>query len=653
MELRSVWERIQKSASSANILGFLLLLAFVVYANGLRNDFVYDDHSQIEQNSYLQSFHFVRQILTTNMFSFQGAEGQSNYYRPVVMLGYLLANKAFAGEPFGFHLVNLLLNCAVVFLVFAVTREIFRDQTIALVSGALFALHPVHSEAVDWVAAVNELELAAFLLLSFLLYLRLRESGGGRRGWLYVAMVGSYGLALFSKEQAILFPILVTAYEHFWSRQAGSTRFGEKVRHYTGFWVAAGVYLAIRVRFLGAIAPVPPLRPVTTKEVVFTAFALFGQYMRKLVWPFPLIAYYPTHKSASWHEPRVLLGIGVALALIVLLIVLWRKRRIYAFALLWILVLISPVLNVRVLPASYMGERYLYLPSVGFCWLLSGPMLAIWTKWAKPSAYRRAVLGAAAALLAVVCSVAIWGRTGVWHDDKTFLSTMLRDQPGAYYLRTNYAGWEWAEGDKTAALRDWKQAIKERPDNFLAYSEMGRAMATEGKFEEALADLSKSIEIKPTHTAAYMYRGQVYLAMNKRAQAEADLKKATELAPLNTSAQNILGNLYLSEGRVGEARERFEASLESRDTVGAWSGLAECMVRGRDAGDAERACRRAQQLYERDPRGHACMGMVYLSRGQLAEAEMEYRIVLALNPTDPAARQALAQIESQRTGEKR
>src|SRR5215469_4231478 len=94
----------------------LFLLAFLPYVNTLSNGFVYDDGFQVVGNPYAHSFKYLPQIFTTTVWSFQGAQGNSNYYRPMMTLGYLLTDQIAGLKPFAFHLVNLLLNGIVVWL---------------------------------------------------------------------------------------------------------------------------------------------------------------------------------------------------------------------------------------------------------------------------------------------------------------------------------------------------------------------------------------------------------------------------------------------------------------------------------------------------------------------------------------------------------
>src|SRR5271169_3731225 len=153
----------------------LFLLAFLPYANTLMNSFVYDDNFQVVENPYAHSFRYLRQIFTTNVWSFQGAQGITNYFRPMMTFGYLLTYQIAGAIPFSFHLANLVLNGLAVWLAFYLLRR-FSGERVALIGAGLFALHPIHTESVAWIAGVTDLELGVFYLLTFLLYLRLADS---------------------------------------------------------------------------------------------------------------------------------------------------------------------------------------------------------------------------------------------------------------------------------------------------------------------------------------------------------------------------------------------------------------------------------------------------------------------------------------------
>src|SRR5260370_30615963 len=154
-----LWARIpakQAPESQREIVTFLVLavLAFLPYANTVVNSFVYDDYFQIVENPYVHSFRYLRQIFGTTVWSFQGAQGVTNYYRPLMSFGYLLCYQIAGAVPFSFHLTNILLNIVAVLLFFGVARRLSGER-VGLIAAGLFALPPLHTESVAWVAGVT------------------------------------------------------------------------------------------------------------------------------------------------------------------------------------------------------------------------------------------------------------------------------------------------------------------------------------------------------------------------------------------------------------------------------------------------------------------------------------------------------------------
>jgi len=131
----------------------LLACATLPYLGILFNGFVFVDDSQILQNPYIRSFQHLKRIFTTNVWAFEGPT-VSNYYRPMMSLGYLLCYKIFGLRPYGYHLVSLLFHALIVCLVFVLAERLTGDRWCAFVAGAIFALHPIHTESVAWIAAV-------------------------------------------------------------------------------------------------------------------------------------------------------------------------------------------------------------------------------------------------------------------------------------------------------------------------------------------------------------------------------------------------------------------------------------------------------------------------------------------------------------------
>ena len=624
------------------LLGLLLLASFLVYANTLANGFVSDDHQQIEGNPYAHSFRYVGKIFTTTVWSFQGTEGQTNYYRPLMTLGYVLSDKLFQTYPLGFHLVNLFLNCLVVCLVFRLCRQVFSDQRIAFAAALLFAFHPIHSEAVAWVAAVTELQLAVFFLLTFLLYLRLGDADA--KPVTYVLMGVSFLLALLSKEQAVTLPILATIYEHLYREDRKQTNWMRKFSRYGGLWILSGAYLLFRVLVLRGIAPVVQRPDLTANELVLSGLALVAQYAERLFWPHPLLAFYLFQKTSSPSDPSVVVAIAVVAIFVALFVVLWKHARLYSFWLLWTGVTLAPVLNVRWMAASAFAERYLYLPSVGFCILLAGGAVWFWQAARHIRVFRAAAWTTVIVVLAA-SSALIFQRNRDWHDDETLIARDLAIQPHASYLRANIGAIEWGRHHKPQAIEQWKMALQDKPDNVIALCNLGMAMVDQKNWQEAEQYLKKAIALRPRFASPHIYWGDLYLQQGHLQEAEALYRRAVELSPLNTEARNRLGSFYQKQGRKIEAEEQFRASADAQPTVEAWNGLGDVLLLQGHQDQAAAAWAKVTDLMPFDEHARLQLGQVYHAQGRRADAEEQFRVVLLLDPKNEIARAGMHEIK--------
>ena len=315
-------------------------------------------------NPYAHSFRYLRQIFTTSVWSFQGAQGVSNYYRPMMTFGYLLTYQIAGLVPFSFHLVNILLDGIAVWLVFLVLRR-FSGERVALVAAGLFALHPIHTEPVDWIASVTDLELAVFYLGAFLLYQKLPEAKN--KFWVRAAMCACLAVALLSKEQAMTLPVFAMLFEHFYRDDRSATTLKEKFSRYGALWLVAAIYLIVRIVVMGGFASVVMRPNLSWYDTGLSAVTLIGAYLGKLIWPAHLSPFYSFQASRHFTDSKVLLGLASLGLCVILFSALWKRAHIVSYAIVWVLLPLGPALNARWMPASVFGERYLYLPSLGFC----------------------------------------------------------------------------------------------------------------------------------------------------------------------------------------------------------------------------------------------------------------------------------------------
>jgi tetratricopeptide (TPR) repeat protein len=677
--------------ATPELLALLIFVAVLPYLNSLFNGFVQDDNRQILSNPYLRSFSHLREIFTTNVWSYVGAQGTTNYYRPLMTLGYLLCYQLLGPLAYGFHLANVVLNAGVVCLVFLVTEQIFRNRTLGFVAAVIFALHPIHSESVDWIAAVTDLQLSLFYLLTFWLFLRVAKPsqhhplvpssvssgsglsnlvpsslssgsglsnlvpaslrGGLRGGAAELGMVLSFTLALLAKEPAATLPFLATFFEHFLRDDRVQTSPGQKLSRYFSLWLVDIAYLLFRIRIFGGLAPVLQLPQISPREAFYSSFALVAQYIGKLLWPVSLCGFYAFHKSRAFSDPRVIAGVLVLGLSLGAFAYFWRRERLVSFGLLWFFLNIAPVLNARWLGANVFTERYLYLPSLGFCWIAAWGGRLLWTRLAKRPVARK-FYATGLAMLAILCVVRILTRNRIWHDDPTFYRSTLLAQPDAIALRINLGAVYWNSGSPDQAEAEWREALRRAPNHWLILNNLGLAAVRKKRYDEAIEDFQRSIRNRPNYADSHMNLGRTYAEIGAVEKAEAQLRAAVALAPLYVEARNELGEFYFDAGRFVEAEQQFRSSVSSGATTQAWNALGEIYNRWNRRQAAEHAFRQAVALDPFNSRAHFGLGAVLEAEGRTREALNEYVAGLQTDPRNPVALESMQRLRNLLHGSK-
>ncbi len=634
--------------SDLTLMAFLAVAAALPYLNTLRNGFVSDDDMQVLYNPYVRNFHYLAKIFTSQATSH--APGWPNYYRPLMNVGYLLCFQVFGLRASGYHLANVVLHVAVVCAVFLLTKRMFQNRDLALMAAVLFAIHPIHSEAVAWIAASPDLELSIFYLLTFWLFLAVARPGGRFSYLAQLAMAGSFVLALLSKEQAVTLPVLATVYEHFYRPDRGETRPTQKVRRYAALWLLTVAYLLFRVRFLGALSSGFSANGLTWFLTFLSALALLGQYLWEALWPVNLHVLCPFHTPLSLFDPPVvggLVGLAVCSALF---FYLWRRAKPLSFGLVWMLIPLAPALNARWMPVGAFAERYLYLPSVGFCWLLGWGLLRLRARASPRGAAWSRALATAFVLLVALCSFRIVTRNRDWRNNLTLYTNTLAACPDANYLRRELGAAYWDKGDVESAEREWLEVLKTVPQQSSTWSSLGLLYLKKQNYSQALEFLRKALECDPRNPDAHHSLGLYYMNTGSLKLAEPELRTALSLFPSNYEARNELGMLYVGEGRTAEAEEQFRQSVEMEPNITGYGNLGLIHWRRGDVKLAEQEWREALRLAPNDSSILNNLGLVCTQQGRYAEAVSFFRKAIELKPDDPSPHSNLG-IAYEKTGQ--
>jgi Flp pilus assembly protein TadD len=315
------------------------------------------------------------------------------------------------------------------------------------------------------------------------------------------------------------------------------------------------------------------------------------------------------------------------------------------------LVTLAPVLNARWMPLDAFAERYLYLPSVGICWLLGWGLLRLRARASARGANWSRALAGACGILVALCLLRIVTRNRDWRNSFTLFSNTLASCPDAYYIRRYLGASYWLIGDIDSAEQEWRKTLEVAPHDSLTISNLGLVCLKKRRYSEATELFKKALGFDPSNEDAHLYLGLIYMERHWLELAEPELRAAVSLSPQNLEARNRLGMLYLNTGRLEEAEEQFRLSIKTQPNDSGYSNLGEIYLRRGDPGSAERAFQSATSLNPNNSQAHFKLGALYLSEGRKAEALREYQEGLKGNPENRDALAVLQKLSAQ-AGEK-
>jgi Flp pilus assembly protein TadD len=591
----------------------VVAVAVIANLNLLFNGFVYDDGSQILHNPWLRDPASIPRMFSSNVWGFMGPDGISNYYRPMMHLVNMACFRLFELNAWGYHLTSILIHAACTFLVWLVTRRLGFQPLAAFWTALLFSILPIHTEAVAWIAANTELIYSLFVLTAFYLHIR------GLRRWAVVLLLPG----LLMKETAIMLIPLAAAWEFYRKPEWKSLL---RVWPYA---IPLAIYFPLRIHALGGMTMASNEHILPLDVQVYSMCALLGKYLWKLLDPLPFNIFYVFNAVESPTDWRFLAGLGATLAVIALGYILWRRGSSLWMACVWILTPLLPVLWIQHVGENVFTERYLYLPSVGYCWLLAALIVR-----APKSMARVPVAAILGATLASWYAATTFDRNADWHDDIFLYEKTLITSPESSLIRGNLAQSYLAGEDPERALPLMQQVAREKPLNPVVQVSLGTALAKLGRYEEARHVFERARAIRPDLAIPWYNLGLVSEMEGKWDEAEADYRQSLLRSPRHPDSHQNLGMLLLHKGKFEEAEMHFRAcaSMTSLGKLFAMMGRIN---------DAEDALRGAVRQDVNDAEALYLLGSMLKGEGRTKEADAcfrEMRRVLPWSKWRPPAR---------------
>jgi tetratricopeptide (TPR) repeat protein len=536
----------------------VVLAAILVYLNSLGNGFAYDDVWVIRDRDVVQD---IGQIWRIVSMEYWPQIFQSGLYRPITLLSFAIDWALWGGNPFGFHLLNVLLHAAASGLAFVFLTRFFPWWG-ALAGGLVFAVHPVHTEVVANIVGRGELLAAIGILWAALVYTR-AVRGRGLTAATILAIAALYALAGFSKEGGIVLPglLLVTDLPLLARRQLGSFRDYARTRVplLAVLTVVLGLLLAARWAVLGAAVENIP-DPVFAIDHSFpTRFFTMAR-----VWPRYLeLLMVPVQLSADYGPAIILpvksitiLGLAGLLAVIALgttAVVLFRRAPEFAMALAWFAVGIAPVSNLIFVAEIILAERTLYTPSIAF-----SVIAALLVVKARP-ALRRWVV-AAVVLWIAGFSVVTVRRNPVWYSTDTVFEELRRSHPESVRLLFGVATQLMRNGQWEEARVWFRRAIEVWPHYGPFLVEYGFYLYQRGEYREADEMVSSAVAYEPRQRDWNRF----LIAIRVRAEDWEAALEAVRAARHNLGSD---GFFYLMEAESLAQLGRYPEALEAQEAA--------------------------------------------------------------------------------------
>jgi tetratricopeptide (TPR) repeat protein len=554
------------------LIAVLLVATFVVYAGTLGFDFVHDDHEQIVQNYRIQSWKFATLYFTQQVWGQISPHDPSNYYRPVFLL-WLRSNHALFGvKPWGWHFTTVLLHLAVTLLVYCMASRLLGNNFVAFVAALIFGIHPIHLESVAWVSGVTDPLLGVLFLSAFIAYLKQRDLGAEQGGWA-AASLALYTLALLTKETAVTLPILLIGWEmivvptHPTVVTPGSRRerLTQLIISLAPYALVTAVYLAVRREVLGEFGHTYTSLPFRT--VILTVPSLLWFYLRHLVWPVGLSDFYDLPYVTDLSPAPLLLPVAALLGLVAA-VVWWaktflepRQRRDLAFAALWTLVPLLPVLNPRFFPESdIVHDRYLYLPSIGFAMLSALAICKLAGGWPARWGHRRLQLATVAAL-ALALGLGTVSQSLAWADDLLLAYRGVQVAPRSYYAANILANAFAQRGNLEEAIQLYQKVFALNPNYWVSHYNLALVYFKMGQLENSERQLTWAIKVNPFDWRAYVLLGLARFESGHADEAASLMRHAIELRPDLADAHMGLGMALEAQGKLEGALEQFQTAL--------------------------------------------------------------------------------------------
>ncbi|XP_056280753.1 protein O-mannosyl-transferase TMTC1 isoform X2 [Pseudoliparis swirei] len=637
----------------------LAALCALCYNNSLRGELVHDDVWAIVNNPDVRPGSSFRNIFSNDFWGKRMADNTSHKsYRPLCILTFKLNILLGGMTPLYFHIVNVCLHCAVTcLLMYTGEHFVFEDSRLALVTALLFAVHPVHTEAVSGIVGRADVLACLLFLLTFLSYIRSVGVCASEDSlpstvsvWFLLVSLLLGTCAMLVKETGItvfgvcvLYDALVLCRKPLVNHLSG-TSFKDLHHFCSPFIKRAGlisgyvaIIMSVRLWLMGGSMPLfseqdnpasfsPHLltRILTYSYLLsFNAWLLLAPVMLCYDWQVGSIPMVESLGDVRLLETTLLAALIVALCLHCVFSLQRKENRQVLVGTLFLVFPFIPASNLFFRVGFVVAERVLYMPSMGYCILVAhglGRLCSVVGRWGTT------VLSVSMLLLILLFSWKTVQQNHVWFSREALFRSGIQTLPHNAKVHYNYANFQKDIGRHQEAIYHYTTALRLFPRHASAMNNLGTLTSHP---EEAERYYRKALDTNPQHNRALFNLGNLLKSQCKEKEAETLLKDSIRFGPHFADAYSSLASLYAEQKRFAEASEVYLKGIGNcPDSSDLHNNYGVFLV---DTGKGELAAAHYQQAVRLKPAHYVAMvnlGRLLRSSNENTEAESWYKRAL-------------------------
>jgi hypothetical protein len=511
-----------KIGNRTALVAGILIFTFILFSGALRHDFLigWDDGEYLSDPSVSAA----GPINTADIFS----SFHLGMYQPLAVLSFAINYRISGAATSGFILTNILLHLLNTLLVFKLMERWLKGLIPAAIVALLFAIHPMHVEAVAWISTRSSALYSLFFLAGLLAWDKYLKNGFQTKHYLLALLFAL--LSLFSKSMAATFPIVLFVVDYLQKRKFNLRLITEKIP----FLVLSVIFGIVAIKASASFGHITVLeQDYSLFQRLFLIVYGIAFYLTKFFLPTHLSAIYAFPELTNGHLPAYVFA--SIFAIIGVLTGLWfsgKNKREFTFGLLFFLVSIGMVLPLFWSRIFITADRYTYIPYIGLFIIPARLATNFWNSRKTFDQNTRRLFLIASGLVLASLSVATLNRVRVWKDTSTLLTDVIdnkrsdADMAHGYFYLANYFD---AENKSDEAMTYYDLALSRNNKYLLALNNRGILKGKAGNITGAIADFEQAINIKSDYAEAYYNRGVALYQKGEKQRACSDWQRATSL----------------------------------------------------------------------------------------------------------------------------